>query len=208
MAAVSLACFQRAELLYRTDATPLGPDGLPPPISDNKEVVAHLQQTLDDDPQRAVHEAAAAAIISRRSRRALRALRAAHVEERYTRYVCYACRTRCVRYMRSMQSHAFHASHALHASRALHRKSPSWPLLKVDRWRLRRALSLSGNSTADTAAKRAAEAKKAKQVPWLLQHGDLPKAQADNLPHVSARMVHDIYLAKRAEGMAAGPGLP
>ena len=69
ISAISLACFQRAELLYRQDATPLDSDGLPPAIAENGEVILHLRQTLDDDAQRAAHEAAATAVISRSSPR-------------------------------------------------------------------------------------------------------------------------------------------
>ena len=67
LSAVALAAFDRAIELYRADGTPLGPDGLPPPIRDNQGVIDHLRQVAAEDPERAKHAARARGIIANRS---------------------------------------------------------------------------------------------------------------------------------------------
>jgi len=67
ISALSLACFERAEELYRRDGTPLGPDGLPPPIRDNLDVIAHLRQVVSADADHAKITAKARSMAANRT---------------------------------------------------------------------------------------------------------------------------------------------
>ncbi|KAL3912518.1 MAG: hypothetical protein SGPRY_008312, partial [Prymnesium sp.] len=67
LSAISLACFDHAEQLYRSDHTPLAPNGLPPAIAENSGVIDHLRTVAQADPDREIHEARARAVVSKLS---------------------------------------------------------------------------------------------------------------------------------------------